>query len=88
MFQWSDLCKSFLLEAKWYHNGYIPSLAEYLENAWISISTPVILMHAYFMVTNPITKEALDCLEEYPKIFYWSSMILRLTDDLGTSAVC
>uniref|UniRef100_A0A7N2MHK7 Uncharacterized protein n=1 Tax=Quercus lobata TaxID=97700 RepID=A0A7N2MHK7_QUELO len=83
---WSDLCKSFLLEAKWYHNGYIPSLAEYLENAWISISTPVILMHAYFMVTNPITKEALDCLEEYPKIFYWSSMILRLTNDLGTSA--
>ncbi|KAL4595818.1 hypothetical protein ACB092_12G119200 [Castanea dentata] len=82
---WSDLCKSYLLEAKWYHNGYIPSLAEYLENAWISVSTPVILMHAYFMVTNPITKEALDCLEEYPKIFYWSSMILRLTDDLGTS---
>ncbi|KAM4085183.1 hypothetical protein ACJW30_10G007800 [Castanea mollissima] len=83
---WSDLCKSYLLEAKWYHNGYIPSLAEYLENAWISVSTPVVLTHAYFMVTNPITKEALDCLEEYPKIFYWSSMILRLTNDLGTSA--
>ncbi|KAF3963667.1 hypothetical protein CMV_011970 [Castanea mollissima] len=82
---WSDLCKSFLLEAKWYHNGYIPNLAEYLENAWISVSTPVILMHAYFMVTNPIMKEALGCFEEYPKIFYWSSMILRLTDDLGTS---
>nr|POE91407.1 myrcene synthase, chloroplastic [Quercus suber] len=83
---WADLCRSYLLEAKWYYSRYIPSLEEYLENAWISISTPVILMHAYFMITNPITKEALDCLEEYPKIFYWSSMILRLTDDLGTSA--
>ena len=77
-----------MLEAKWYNSGYIPSLEEYLENAWISITTPLILVHAYFMVTNPITKEALDCLEEYPKIFYWSSMILRLTDDLGTSMVC
>ncbi|KAK9993981.1 hypothetical protein SO802_023684 [Lithocarpus litseifolius] len=83
---WSDLCKSYLVEAKWYYSGYIPSLEEYLENAWISITTPVILTHAYFLVTNPITKEALDFLEEYPKIFYWSAMILRLADDLGTSA--
>ncbi|KAC3748924.1 hypothetical protein FH972_027205 [Carpinus fangiana] len=46
---------------------------------------PVILGHAYFFVTNPVTKEALDCLEEYPNIIRWSSMILRLADDLGTS---
>jgi (-)-alpha-terpineol synthase len=88
MFQWADLCRSYLLEAKWYHSGYTPSLEEYIENAWISISAPVILVHAYFLVINPITKEALDCLEEYPNIIRWSSIILRLADDLGTSKVC
>ncbi|KAL4595817.1 hypothetical protein ACB092_12G119100 [Castanea dentata] len=82
---WADICRSYLLEAKWYHSGYTPSLQEYIENAWISISAPTILVHAYFFVTNPITKEALDCLEEYPNIIRWSSMILRLADDLGTS---
>ncbi|KAF8408702.1 hypothetical protein HHK36_004766 [Tetracentron sinense] len=62
-----------------------PTLEEYLNNAWISISAPVIPVHGYFFVTNPITKEALECLESYPNIIRWSSMILRLCDDLGTS---
>jgi hypothetical protein len=75
------------LEAKWYYSGYTPSLQEYIENAWISISAPTILVHAFFFVTNPITKEAMVCLEEYPNIIRWSSMILRLADDLGTSSV-
>ncbi|KAF8409447.1 hypothetical protein HHK36_005523 [Tetracentron sinense] len=82
---WADICKTYLLEAKWYHSGYTPTLEEYLNNAWISISAPVILVHGYFFVTNPITKEALECLESYPNIIRWSSMILRLCDDLGTS---
>ncbi|KAG6707193.1 hypothetical protein I3842_06G019500 [Carya illinoinensis] len=72
-----DLCRSFLLEAK--------CLQEYLKNAWISIAAPVALVHAYIFVTNPMTEEALDCLEEYSNIICWSSMILRLADDLGTS---
>jgi (-)-alpha-terpineol synthase len=76
------------LEAKWYHSRYTPSLQEYIQNAWISVSSPVLIVHAYFFVTNPITKEGLDCLEEYPDIIRWSSMIVRLADDLGTSKVC
>ncbi|XP_034705111.1 (-)-alpha-terpineol synthase [Vitis riparia] len=82
---WSDLCKSYLLEAKWYYSGYTPSLQEYISNSWISIAGPVILVHAYFLVANPITKEALQSLERYHNIIRWSSMILRLSDDLGTS---
>jgi (-)-alpha-terpineol synthase len=60
MFQWADLCKSYLLEAKWYQSGYKPSLQEYIQNAWISISGSVVLGHAYFFVTNPVVKEALE----------------------------
>ncbi|KAK4572325.1 hypothetical protein RGQ29_030668 [Quercus rubra] len=82
---WADLCRTYLLEAKWYHNGYTPSLQEYIENAWISIAGPNLMMQAYFCVTNPLTSEALDCLEEYPNMVRWSSLILRLADDLGTS---
>ncbi|EXB31237.1 Myrcene synthase [Morus notabilis] len=83
---WADICKSYLQEAKWYYSGYTPTLQEYIENAWISISAPVILVHAYFFVTNPITKEGLACLEEYPSIIRQSSILLRLADDLGTSS--
>ncbi|KAM7505543.1 hypothetical protein LguiB_004447 [Lonicera macranthoides] len=73
------------VEAKWYHNGYTPTLEEYLENAWISISGPTILMHAYFFVSNHHSKDALECPEKYSNLIRWSSIILRLGDDLGTS---
>ncbi|KAH0732026.1 hypothetical protein KY289_003214 [Solanum tuberosum] len=83
---WGDLCKSYLREARWYHSGYKPNLEEYMENGWISIAAPMVLVHALLLVTNPITKEALDSLTNYSDIIRWSATIIRLTDDLGTSS--
>ncbi|PHT98657.1 Myrcene synthase, chloroplastic [Capsicum chinense] len=84
---WSDLCKSYLREAKWYCSRYIPTMEEYIDNAWISISAPVILVHAYFLVANPVNKEALHYLEDnYHDIIRRSASILRLANDLGTSS--
>uniref|UniRef100_A0A6N2LI54 Isoprene synthase, chloroplastic n=1 Tax=Salix viminalis TaxID=40686 RepID=A0A6N2LI54_SALVM len=84
---WAGVCKSYLLEAKWYYSGYTPSLQEYLDNAWVSISAPVSLVHAYFYVSSPTAEEASHFMEEYPDIIRWSSMILRVADDFGTSSV-
>ncbi|KAK2989409.1 hypothetical protein RJ640_000384 [Escallonia rubra] len=83
---WTDLCKAYLVEAKWYNSGYIPTLEEYMNNAWISISAPVMLTHCYFSSTDCITEEALECLEKCPNIIRWPAVILRLTDDLATSS--
>lgn len=76
-----------MLEAKWYHTNYKPTLEEYLDNAWVSISGPVILIHAYVSVTSP-TLENMENLKQYVDMIRWSSTILRLCDDLGTSSVC
>ncbi|EOY24797.1 Myrcene synthase, chloroplastic, putative [Theobroma cacao] len=83
---WADLCKSYLLEAKWYYSGYTPTLQEYIDNAWISISGPVVLSHA-FVLTNLKTKECLESFKEYSNIIYYSCMICRLVNDLGTSLI-
>ncbi|XP_050225722.1 terpene synthase 10-like [Mercurialis annua] len=83
---WADLCKSYLVEAEWYQNGYKPSMQEYLQNGWISISAPLLLVHAYFTATNQITDEASQCLKGYPEIVRSSSLITRLADDLATSS--
>lgn len=85
--QWADLCKAFLQEAIWYSRGYTPTMEEYINNAWISISAPVILSHAFFLVTNPIEEEAVQSLYEYHDLVRHSAMILRLTNDLATSPV-
>ncbi|PIM97305.1 Exo-alpha-bergamotene synthase [Handroanthus impetiginosus] len=82
---WAELCRAYYLEAKWYHNGYFPSINEYLNIAWVSISGPVVLFYAYFSSTNPINKKELQNLEQYSCIIRWPSIVLRLTDDLGTT---
>nr|GMC81493.1 (-)-alpha-terpineol synthase-like [Ipomoea batatas]GMC81495.1 (-)-alpha-terpineol synthase-like [Ipomoea batatas] len=83
--QWANLCKFYLLEVKWNLGRYTPSLNEYLEIAFITIAGPLMLMHAYFCITNPINIEDLQHLEQYPGIIRSSAMILRLANDLGTS---
>ncbi|KAK4399003.1 Trans-alpha-bergamotene synthase [Sesamum angolense] len=83
---WAELSRAYYLEATWYHSGYFPSTEEYLNTAWVSISGPVLLFHAYFCITNPINKGELQSLEKYPGIIHWPSMVLRLTDDLGTTS--
>ncbi|OMO83635.1 hypothetical protein COLO4_22399 [Corchorus olitorius] len=82
---WADLCKAYLLEAKWYHSGYKPTLQEYIDNGVISISFPVILVHAY-LATNSVRKECFKFFIEYSDMIKFASVIGRLADDLGTSS--
>ncbi|OVA03032.1 Terpene synthase [Macleaya cordata] len=84
---WADQCKAFLVEAKWYNSGYIPTLEEYMNNALVTAGGPLILLHSYLLIeSQEITTEALKCfLESKSSLIRWSSLILRLTDDLATS---
>ncbi|XP_043720091.1 alpha-terpineol synthase, chloroplastic-like isoform X2 [Telopea speciosissima] len=82
---WIDLCKAYLVEAKWYYKGHKTTLEEYLNNAVISIGCNVILIHSFFSLQQNIREEALDYISENPSILHLSSMIVRLADDLGTS---
>ncbi|KAJ9554941.1 hypothetical protein OSB04_009555 [Centaurea solstitialis] len=83
---WTDLCKSYLVEAKWYQSGHTPTLQEYLDNGYISISAPAILMHCNFLTSMTSTQEILQCMERTDNIVRYSSLLLRLADDLGTSS--
>ncbi|PWA72410.1 beta-myrcene synthase [Artemisia annua] len=83
---WGDLFKSFVVEANWYQSGHIPTLEEYLENGCISISGPVILMHVHFITSISSAEEIMQCMEISKDIVRYSSLIFRLTDDLGTSS--
>ncbi|KAB1669772.1 hypothetical protein ES319_1Z011900v1 [Gossypium barbadense] len=83
---WTDLCKAYLLEAKWYYSGYTPTLQEYIDNAWISIGGSLVLAHSY-LVNDHITEEGLHSIQEnYSDIVYRSSVIVRLANDLATSS--
>ncbi|KAL4180251.1 hypothetical protein AMTRI_Chr13g124310 [Amborella trichopoda] len=82
---WAGLCKACLKEAKWFHSGYKPTLDEYLSNAYTSVAGPLFLIAGYFLSGERITQEVVDFLEQGPKIVWFCSIILRLTNDMGTS---
>nr|QYM90043.1 terpene synthase [Phalaenopsis bellina] len=81
---WLDLCKAYMLEARWYYTEYRPTFEEYLDNAWISVSAPLISVIALCSSEN-LTKVSLESFEFYPSIVRRSSAIFRLYNDLGTS---
>nr|UXP86185.1 putative monoterpene synthase [Meistera aculeata] len=82
--RWGNQCKSYLKEAKWFHHGHTPTLEEYLENGWVSISTPILLFHAY-CADKGLTEEALKSFPTYYPITRSSGTLFRLYDDMGTS---
>ncbi|KAL1349796.1 myrcene synthase, chloroplastic isoform X2 [Arachis hypogaea] len=81
---WTDICKSYLIEAKWFHSAYKPGFEKYVENGWISIGMPVILVHTYFLVPHSFKREELPCIQEYCDMIRFPSTISRLVNDLGT----
>ncbi|GMJ06375.1 terpene synthase 10 [Hibiscus trionum] len=85
--EWKKLCQSYLTEARWFYNGYTPALEEYLENAWISVGGPAAIVHAYALQPGldgrkPVSVD--HCLKHGGELIYWSSLITRLSNDLGT----
>ncbi|KAK2988038.1 hypothetical protein RJ640_011301 [Escallonia rubra] len=84
--RWADQCKAYFKEAGWFHGGYKPTLDEYLDHAVVSIGAHLMLFCGYFLTTNDITEEALDCIDKLPSIMRSSCLLTRLANDLGTSS--
>ncbi|XP_037462548.1 alpha-terpineol synthase, chloroplastic-like [Triticum dicoccoides] len=87
---WHELCKAFLIEAKWQHEGQMPCLEEYLENGWVTSTGPLLLLHAFTMLQQ---QEQIDSWLRnhddgddmvYPKLVELCSMIFRLCNDCAT----
>ncbi|XP_075668632.1 putative terpene synthase 9 isoform X1 [Castanea sativa] len=82
--EWANLCRAYLVEARWFYSGYIPTVDEYLENACISVGGHAAMVHAYILQGCTLTNDSLDCIKSSSDLIYWSSLITRLSDDLGT----
>ncbi|RZB76427.1 Alpha-farnesene synthase [Glycine soja] len=77
---------SFLVRtaSKVVNKGYIPSLQEYLNNAWISSSGPVILLHLYYATMNQAT-DVDNFLHTYEDLVYNAE---RERGDAVSSILC
>jgi len=81
------LCKAFLVEAKWFGSGKLPSAEEYLKNGIVSSGVHIVLVHIFFLLGKGLTKENVNRIDTTPSIISSPATILRLWDDLGKAEV-
>ncbi|KAF3771486.1 (-)-alpha-terpineol synthase [Nymphaea thermarum] len=81
---WVSVCKTYLVEARWYRARQTPRLEEYLGNIRAAMTGPI-LLPAYFFLSQNIEEQAIRQLQSESNIINLSSMIVRLSADLQRS---
>lgn len=83
---WKDLFDSYIIEAKWFNDGHTPTFNVFINNAYMSIGIVPILRHAYLLTLPSVTEESLQRIERAADFMRYASIIVRLTNDMGTSS--
>ncbi|KAM7468985.1 hypothetical protein LguiA_007168 [Lonicera macranthoides] len=84
LFQMKELAKAYFEEAKWYNEGYVPTVEEYMKIALVSISYKMLAITSFVGMGKSITKQAFDWVSNNPLIVKASSVIARLMDDMAS----
>ncbi|KAM7473339.1 hypothetical protein LguiB_020582 [Lonicera macranthoides] len=78
-----ELAKAYFEEAKWYNEGYVPTVEEYMKIALVSISYKMLAITSFVGMGKSVTKQAFDWVSNNPLIVKASSVIARLMDDMA-----
>ncbi|CBI31269.3 unnamed protein product, partial [Vitis vinifera] len=76
--------RSYFAEAKWSHEGYIPTIEEYMLVALVTAGSCILATWSFIGMGEIMTKEAFDWVISDPKIITASTVIFRLMDDITT----
>ncbi|KAL2485812.1 S-(+)-linalool synthase [Abeliophyllum distichum] len=82
---WASLCDSYLLEAKWFGSGHLPTSNERLENGKVSSGVPLVLVHLFFLLgINEETGGAFP-MDDISELISSVAVLLRLWNDFGSA---
>ncbi|GFZ06550.1 terpenoid cyclases/Protein prenyltransferases superfamily protein [Actinidia rufa] len=77
-----NLVRGYIEEAKWFHQGYVPSMEEYMQVGLLTCGYKMLATVSYVGMGELATKEAFDWVSSFPLIVEAASVINRLTDDI------
>ncbi|ONI12960.1 hypothetical protein PRUPE_4G194400 [Prunus persica] len=77
-----DQARSYFNEARWLHEGRIPSMEEYMSVATVSISYTFLTTISLLGMGDIVTNESFEWLLNDPKIVRAANTIFRLMDDI------
>ncbi|KAM0038381.1 putative germacrene-A synthase [Helianthus debilis subsp. tardiflorus] len=76
-----ELNKSYMMEAKWRHDGYVPTVEEHKSVSFMTCGYKM-LATSSFVGMSMTTDEAFKWIKTYPPLVKASCVICRLMDDL------
>ncbi|KAJ0042978.1 hypothetical protein Pint_18083 [Pistacia integerrima] len=79
---WLNLLKSMLKEAEWLRNKSVPTVDEYMENAYVSFALGPIVLPAVYLVGPKLPEESVRHLE-FHNLYKLMSTCGRLLNDIG-----
>ncbi|KAF7142070.1 hypothetical protein RHSIM_Rhsim06G0189800 [Rhododendron simsii] len=78
-----DMARAYLAEAKWYHDGYVPTMEEYMPVAQASSGVRSLVTVSFVGMGELATKSAFDWIRSDPLISQATEVIGRLMDDVA-----
>ncbi|KAM3219354.1 vetispiradiene synthase 3-like [Capsicum chacoense] len=81
-----EIVRNYFVEAKWFIEGYMPPVSEYLSNA-LATSTYYLLTTTSYLGMKCATKEDFEWLANNPKILEANVTFCRVVDDIATYEV-
>ncbi|KAL7233712.1 hypothetical protein ACSBR1_017346 [Camellia fascicularis] len=77
-----NLVRAYFEEAKWFHQGYVPSMEEYMRVALVTGAYTMLATTSLVGMGEVVSKEAFDWVSSDPLIVQASSVVCRLMDDM------
>ncbi|XP_070031393.1 5-epi-aristolochene synthase-like [Nicotiana tomentosiformis] len=81
-----EIVRNYNVEAKWFIEGYMPPVSEYLSNA-LATSTYYLLTTTSYLGMKSVTKKDFEWLAKNPKILEANVTLCRVIDDIATYEV-
>ncbi|XP_052178428.1 (-)-germacrene D synthase-like [Diospyros lotus] len=75
------LVRAYFKEAKWFHQGYTPSIEEYMQVALVSCGYEMLSTNSFVGMGDLATPNAFEWVSSFPLIVKASSVICRLMSD-------
>ena len=77
-----SLVRAYFEEAKWFHQGYVPTMEEYMQVAIVTGAYKILATTSFVGMGELATKEVFDWVSNDPLIVQAASIVSRLTDDI------
>ncbi|KAG5574792.1 hypothetical protein H5410_054926 [Solanum commersonii] len=81
-----EIVRTYNVEAKWFIEGYMPPISEYLSNA-LATSTYYLLTTTSYLGMKSATEHDFEWLSRNPKILKANATLCRVIDDIATYEV-